>query len=384
MNILYIAPQKIVSGASLSLVGLVNEMSKNHQVWVIVEDERTEYAKKLKKAGANLIEFPMVSWIVTKRPPAMIWEIRKVKWRVLNWWQKIRLQTLIKKIKELHIDVIHSNLRICNIGGIIAKELDIPHIWHIREFGEEDFDLYTIYNDNEMYNFMNETSAGVIAISQCIKDKFDKYFKNKIVCIYNGIDVNRFYQENILKLENQTILIGMTSVISPTKGQLELVKAISLLPVEIKKRIRVQIIGDCYNKKYFENLKEEISKNQLNQIIDFIGFVDNVEDYLKKIDILVVPSKKEGFGRVTAEGMMSGCIVLGAKSGATKELLEDNRGFLYEQGNIESLKNELIKIISHPDESKKNAQNGQIYAHMNFRTEKNAKEIEELYMRVKK
>lgn len=80
MNILYIAPQKIVSGASLSLIGLVKNLSAKHNIVVIVEDCNTEYARRLEEAGADLIEFYIPVWLKYKPNNIVKWQLIRLKW----------------------------------------------------------------------------------------------------------------------------------------------------------------------------------------------------------------------------------------------------------------------------------------------------------------
>lgn len=85
MNILYIAPQKVVTGASLSLIGVVRNLSSHNKIYVIVEDLKTEYAKELIKAGAELIEYKhMPIWLKTKPKSKVKWFAMRIKRIVLN------------------------------------------------------------------------------------------------------------------------------------------------------------------------------------------------------------------------------------------------------------------------------------------------------------
>lgn len=51
---------------------------------------------------------------------------------------------------------------------------------------------------------------------------------------------------------------------------------------------------------------------------------------MKYAKALIVPSISEAFGRVTAEGLFAGCIVIGRNTAGTKEILsENNIGLLF-------------------------------------------------------
>ena len=51
---------------------------------------------------------------------------------------------------------------------------------------------------------------------------------------------------------------------------------------------------------------------------------------MKNATALIVNSKFEGFGRMTAEALFYGCLVIGKNTGGTKEIIEQvGGGFLY-------------------------------------------------------
>lgn len=58
----------------------------------------------------------------------------------------------------------------------------------------------------------------------------------------------------------------------------------------------------------------------------------------KNVDIEIVSSKQEAFGKITVEAMMGQIPVIGSNSGGTKELIKHNQnGLLFESGNADDL-----------------------------------------------
>ena len=385
VNILYIAPQKIVSGASLSLIGLVKNLSIKHNITVIVEDCDTEYAKRLADAGAEIIVFPIPVWLKYKPKCGFKWQLIKFKWILVNSIIDLRLIPLIKKLREKNIDIVHSNLRITNIGGKIAKYLNVPHVWHIREYGEEDFHLYPVFSYKYTYNFMNKYGDKVIAIADGVKDKYSSFFGDKIIKISNGIDIDLFKKGKHEIFDSDKITIGMTSIISETKGQREFLHAIADLDPEKRKKLSIKIVGACYDESLLEELLNFINQNHMTDQVEFTGHVKNVSEILEKLDILVVASKMEAFGRVTVEGMVAGCLVIGANTAGTKEILQNGRlGLIYQNGNIRSLSEQIELAIDNPNKMRKLAEEGRDYATANYSDKRNAEQIEKVYLQLLK
>lgn len=72
----------------------------------------------------------------------------RIKWatynRFYNLWQAVRLS---KEIKNLRIDLIHTNTSVVNLGALLTGITGFPHVWHIREFGKKDFDIYPLVGE---------------------------------------------------------------------------------------------------------------------------------------------------------------------------------------------------------------------------------------------
>ena len=49
---------------------------------------------------------------------------------------------LISIIKQFQPDIIHTNVSVIAIGYYVARLLKIPHVWHIREYVDLDFNMH--------------------------------------------------------------------------------------------------------------------------------------------------------------------------------------------------------------------------------------------------
>ena len=127
------------------------------------------------------------------------------------------------------------------------------------------------------------------------------------------------------------------------KGHEDLIYSFSNLPEEIKKNNKILIIGSGEDKKILK-LKRYIAELKLENHVIFKGYItDKIENILKSIDLLVMPTRSfEGFGYTVAEAMSVGTPVLASKVGAIEEILNKEVGRLFQPGNI----NELTECIT--------------------------------------
>ena len=80
-----------------------------------------------------------------------------------------------------------------------------------------------------------------------------------------------------------------------------------------------------------ESLQENAGRLGIGDAIDFVPATRDVPDWLRKIDIFVLPSYSEAFSNSLLEAMACGCAVVGSRVGGTPELTGSNeeRGLLF-------------------------------------------------------
>jgi glycosyltransferase involved in cell wall biosynthesis len=78
----------------------------------------------------------------------------------------------------------------------------------------------------------------------------------------------------------------------------------------------------------------------------FIPATGQVAEWLRAIDIFVLPSYSEAFSNSLLEAMACGCAVIGSRVGGTPELIGDNeRGLLFTSGDCADLARQLAKLV---------------------------------------
>ncbi|MGF1873687.1 glycosyltransferase family 4 protein, partial [Photobacterium indicum] len=80
---------------------------------------------------------------------------------------------------------------------------------------------------------------------------------------------------------------------------------------------------------YLQYLKHKVEQSPFKNQIKFLGFRNDINELMRSAKALVVGSKCEGFGLITAEAMFNGCLVIGRNSGGTSEILTNNFGGNY-------------------------------------------------------
>ena len=278
----------------------------------------------------------------------------------------------IKKVlKEFDPDLVHINTSWDYVGATAACDLRIPIVWHIREFLEED-QFCRFWDKKKAYNLISK-SAGIIAISQAIKEKYQPIFGDKIETIYDGLDDSIYYSNH--ELFNDTTQILTVGGLYPGKGQAKVLKALGSLNKKGITDFKYKLVGKGGEQATLEKIAQ---KEGISDRVKFYGFSENPEQFYQKSDIFVMASASEAFGRVTVEAMMNGLLVIGKNSAATAEILKNGEcGLLFEDEH--DLANKLEKVMANKEQACFLAKKGQDNAMQNYTANHNADKIYALY-----
>lgn len=336
IKLLLIAHLNDLSGANKSLVDLSIGIKKIFNLTVCIP-RKGALSDELDRLGINYVVVPSAAWVYKRDERAL----KKVVKHIINFFGEIRYYYYFKKYKP---DIIHFNSSIYGCGSKAAYRLGIPYSWHIRELPEENFNL-TFFNKHKSIDAISK-SKSIITISMFMKSKLENVFeKNRIKVVYNGVQSIHSPTTTIFEDEYEIKALVLIGAIAEDKGQIDAIKAIRHL-ANNGYRIPLQIVGGITDRRYYEQLKTEIT-DEIRDLITFTGHQSDVEKYRKTKNIALICSKAEAFGRVTIEAMSYGQLIIGADSGATPEIVKDGiNGFLYKQGDYIDLANKILEAYN--------------------------------------
>lgn len=347
LNILYVAHERKLGGATLSLLTLIDEMqARGHLVYVVVPTGRCPLALELKKRGIPFVPV-FFAWI---QMPSYWNKITKLCFRCLYLLEPLQVSYIYHIMRNKGIDLVHSNSSVTDFGARLAGKLQCKHIWHIREFGDADYNFEYLKGKEVTWQWMNAHTDKFVFISKCLCDYFKGYADpNKSRVIYNGISDNYIIHRNYFEKEKIVFLISGNLVRG--KGQMLVLQAAN----ELKRKnykFEVWIAGSASSmsdsKLYERELRSYIEKN-LHGIAVMLGRVPDMKGLREKADVEIVASNKEAFGRVTVEAMFAGMPVIASASGANTELIRDGyNGLLFDVGNVKELAAKMEYTILHP------------------------------------
>lgn len=377
MKVCFFAHYSITNsdGATLSMYNIIDEMLRRGIEVVVVLANTRNLEGRIAEGKIKFIVAPLygMRMDLNKITPMTL-----VKFFVKSICNSIQKRKIEKVLKSENIDIIHINGLDSSIGAEIAQKLKIPYVWHIRQFMEADLGK-KLFREKYVYRLVARASS-VIAISKDVQAKFEPLLGRKVDLVYNGVPVEKYKLEDVIRFESQVTRMLLAGRISVQKGQMDAIKAVELLMRRGIGNVSLTLEGQGESKEYLEYVKSYVKEHKLEQKICILEHHDDLRELRRQCDIGLTCSKKEAFGRVTVENMLAKMLVIGANTGGTLEIVEDGyNGLLYEEGNPESLVNQIEYTMSHRDKAQQMIEQGFIQVIEDFSIKRVVDQVLNLY-----
>lgn len=376
MKIAYILHNKTIDGSFISWMNLAQSLSqKGCEIVVICPPELENnpfFTNFIKAYHINVYYAFIYLSFVGRRTTKNNWIWYKKHVGAL----KNKFQSLIQIIgilKKEQPSIVHTNVGIIHEGYFAATIMNIPHVWHLREYQDLDWG-YWIYPTKKLFcRLLRRTN--VITISNSVKSYFNLDTYKSAHTIYNGICP----EHETVFVEHKDKYFLSACTISENKGVRDIILAFIIFHKN-HPEYRLYIVGDDRN-VYAEELKTLVNTNDMSQHIIFTGYKikEDVYKYMQSAKALVVASYNEAFGRMTAEAAFNGTIPIARNTGGTKEILDTLGGVPFD-GDYNNLA-EKMEFVHNMSEDKYNRiiSNAQQIAQEKYSIERNIAQIINLY-----
>ena len=307
---------------------------------------------------------------------------KKLNNRLLNYLKIIYLFAFIvpKKIKQYQIDIVclqdpvtsyfaikslklrNSKVKIVleSHGDFIEtialeKKLLIPSIYKILF---KLFSSYSVKNADQIRSISSFTEEQVKAYG----------YQGNFVRFPAWINLDKFLNAKVTRDSNNDFKIIFVGSVTERKNPELIVKAIS----EIDGEISLEIIGPTPNKSYLNKLKGSIHNSQHKENILLTPFtaLDELIQKYSNANLFILASKSEGLGRVVIEAQATACPVLvSSNTGAVDLIIDNETGYIFENDNLNDLKDKIKNIIDNQLYSVQVGVNGKSFVTQNHTIE---------------
>jgi glycosyltransferase involved in cell wall biosynthesis len=242
--------------------------------------------------------------------------------------------------RRLRVDVLHANTIRAGLASAVARPLAAGSIVvHVRDC------LPDSAAANLTRRVVTRTAKLLVANSAYTARSF--VGSNGAVptrVVFSPVDLRIFDPGRVdlararagLGLAEGTAAIGVVAQLTPWKGQDTAVRAVAALAAR-GWDVRLFLVGEAKfvsratrfdNHAYVRGLRTLVDELRAGDRVEFLGERDDVPEIMRALDVVLVPSWEEPFGRTVVEAMAIGTPVIATSVGGPAEVVEEGRNGL--------------------------------------------------------
>lgn len=331
------------------MVDLIGALQKRGVDCRVVVPREGHVARVLQKRHIPYVVSFFRLWCGPDVPPA--WD-RALKKPVAHVVRALRLAGMIR---AWQCDVVVTNTLAMTEGALGARFLGLPHVTHVREFGDLDHGWKFEFGAHRSVRILSALSRRVIFNSRALAQHYESEVPvERARVVYNAVVVpplssgkhgthRRSGAEDVFRC----VFVGN---ITPSKGPEDSVRAVA----EARRRglrVHLKLVGGGPG-PYLAYLRELITTLGIRAHVEMVGYAPDPYPFFQEADVALVCSRMEAFGRVTIEAMKMGTPVIGAATGGTPEAIQSGcNGLLYAPGDWRELADKIQDLYENPAET---------------------------------
>lgn len=195
---------------------------------------------------------------------------------------------------------------------------------------------------------------------------------------YNGIDTTIFHPHGRCQPDAASVTIGTACALRPEKDLATLLKAFaSVCERNPQHNLRLLIIGSG---PMLQELQDLAASLLITERTRFQPTTTAVADWLRQIDIFVLPSLSEAFSNSLLEAMACGCTVVASRVGGNPEAVSHGEtGLLFDAGDVVALSSQLETLMNTSEYRRELACKGGSRVNERFSVKQCATKMMEIY-----
>lgn len=316
---------------------------------------------------------------------------------------QLNTQLLAGIIRKEAPGIIHAasgykGYELATMADALSRHFSIPWIYEVRSFHEhtwtnDHFQAETSIHTKlrmDKENSLMQKANHVVTISESMKEAIIKRGipEEKITVVPNAVDTSYFRPKkkstkliNSLGIKNKSI-IGYISNMSYREGHDVLIKAFKTISKEVTDAVLL-LVGSGRER---ENLEKLVNELGLTKNVIFTGNVDHslIKEYYALIDLFVVPRRRDYAADLVTplkpyEAMGMKIPLLMSDRAALKEIIGEERGFIFKTEDEEDLAKVAISCLNNQTECIRRANIAHEWLITNRTWEMNAEIYKQLY-----
>jgi glycosyltransferase involved in cell wall biosynthesis len=296
---------------------------------------------------------------------------------------------LCERILRDRIDILHTHSYKPNLYGRLAgalireRGLKIIAHYHNQYDDKWERDGSLIYD-----RLLDRFSDRLIACSESVRQHLVQrvgLLWERIDVLLNGVDLSRYRpREDAQKVKTEMgfpsnrPIVAVVGRISEQKGQDDFIRAAKTILRQVPD-VLFLVVGAADEEARLEQLQRLARELGIEKEIIFTGYIPDMERIYPLIDVLVVPSRWEGFGLVLVEAMAAGRAIVATRVGAIPEVIVPGEtARLVPPGSPAAIASEVVSLLQHPERAREMGKKGMARADF-FSWKRAGRELDRLY-----
>jgi glycosyltransferase involved in cell wall biosynthesis len=268
----------------------------------------------------------------------------------LGWRDFMAMLRLINVIRKEGVTIVHCHsYKAGLLGRFAALFARRPSVYTVHGFAFKDIRYSWIARTGFLATerILGKITTRVITVTQA---DFNSTFRlriaplSRLTYVPNGVDALERTAD--IRPNGQGGVVGTMTRLIQGKGVDELLEAIRLL-LPVLPNIKLRVAGDGPWRSMLETRTRELG---LQGQVQFLGWVEDVDDFLAGIDVFVLSSWKEAAQYALLDAMAHGKAIVATNVGGIPEVLHsDKAGLVVRPGDIGALAAAISFFVAHPD-----------------------------------
>lgn len=382
MNIVYVlSGTGLTGGATKAFISILKKVCNGKNNVLVVcpdKDGIYEYLRSNKDfPNCEVVALPYMtaSFPPLRKPIDYVLYIPRIfkRW-IKNWGAATKL---IARCRTFKPDIVHTNTSVNDIGFLVSRKFSVPHVWHIREYGDKRFGFPF---QKRMINASNNYN---IAITKDLINYKGLKDNPRSVVIYDG-PIKEIHTPE----PDHDKYFFFAGRLTKSKGIYDLMDAYIEYTRQCNgKPFKLKLAGAVPEEDLIR-LNNIIESNNLIDLVEILGPQDDLSELYRHAALVIMPSLVEGFGFVLPEAMSFGALTAGRNLGGMKiqydlglELTGKEIGLRFE--NTQQLTGLMLNVTAEPKSKYRDKiERAQHVVSQLYTTEISVNQVLDLYNRI--
>ncbi len=367
---LFVTQSKIFSGAEVNLLALLNTIDTHKITPYLCFNPVSGFDRQNIRQKVHMIPLELPEW---RRKNVLLVAVSMLK--------------LFLMLLKLHIDLVYVNVGTSSEFKFFAplcQILRLPIILHLH-----------IHEDNNSLRWIKANRANRIlfpsrATMEAVLKTSPWLNREKCFYVHNAVDLAEYYPraterlKKELGLRDNLPIIGIVGQLKKIKGQhLFLKMAQKLKELGVNGHFLIVGSDNTEQREYERFLKQKAAELGIQDQLIFLGYRTDIPEIMSLLDLLVVPSLREPFGRVVIEAMACGTPVVASAVDGILEIFEDGEGGLFcDVNDVDDLSAKVRYFFDNPGWWQKQRERAIANARQNYSQNKHTDIIEDHILHV--